>query len=128
MGIELTTRNEKKEIRGSKSVYWADWDLSQRVRRETHIRSKAVKIRCRRGTSAEQEVGKRRKVEKETQELNDFKELPRDVSEHVHASTHIMSIYPLSGVLTCAGWKRASAFIQEAKKGDATSECTDISS
>jgi len=39
----------------------------------------------------EQEGGKRRKVEKEIQELNDYKELPRDESEHVHASTHIMS-------------------------------------
>jgi hypothetical protein len=29
---------------------------------------------------------------KEIQELNDYKELPRGVSEHVHASTHIMSI------------------------------------
>jgi len=28
---------------------------------------------------------------KHTQELNDYKELPRGVSEHVHASTHIMS-------------------------------------
>ena len=46
MGIELTTRNEKKEIRGSKNVYWADWDSSQRGRRETHTRYEAVKIRC----------------------------------------------------------------------------------